>query len=271
MSEKPWTERETLRLREGHYKPLPWGDDPTLKVPPEDPRALHFPHISKESPELMAYTQSPDKGERDVKTKIKPGTYLKKFFSDRLGAPAIAQYAARFRATAESADTTLHIATTPEECVAAYRANTGSCVSYASGGYLGPVHPASVYGSPDPQYVTVAYLKRGDRITAKALINRPRKQYQSLHGDTATLTTLLNAQGYTGAGDYNGRLVGLYLRAYSVEGHGRPRFVAPCIDGHSYARHDAAEGRLVLLSGTDWDKLPAAERITLGYYTGLTA
>ncbi len=271
---EPWIERERTRLSTGHYKPIP-PLDPRLDVPPADPRALHFPHISKEDAALIAYTQSPDKGARDIKTKIKPGAYLKKFFSDRLSAPDIARLANAYRTLTGGDGTTLHIATTPEECVEAYKANTGSCVSYANGGFSGHIHPASIYGDPDPQFVTVAYLKRAGRITAKALVNRAKRHYQSLHGDTATLTTMLLAQGYTVGSAHS--LNGLFLHAIlNTKGEtrthdGRPKYIAPCIDGHYYARHDAAHKALVLISHEEYDNLPAKEKISIGYNGGLTA
>lgn len=263
-----WTDRERTRLESGHYKPLPPAIVPSL--PANDPRAIHFPHLSKEDAALIAYTQSPDKGERDIKTKIKPGAYLRKFFSDRLDAPAIARIAASFRALTDPA-TKLHIAETPEECVAAYLA-CSSCVSYAGGGFKGPVHPASVYGSPDPRFVTVAYLKRDGRITARALINRVEKRYTSSYGDTSALTPILEANGYTRP-DYNA-LVGCAIHAIPAPGttpDGRPLYVAPSIDGHTLARHDAALKAHVLLTSEQFATVPKAEQVRLGYYNGLSA
>lgn len=262
-----WLEREIERFRIGHYKPLPPAIIPAL--PADDPRSLHFPHLSREDAALIAYTQSADKGERDIKTKIKPGAYLKKFFSDRLAAPDIVRIVAGFRALTDP-NTGLHFAETPEECVAAYRA-CFSCVSYADGSYKGPAHPASVYGSPDPHFVTVAYLKRDDRITARALINRPERAYCSTYGDTTALEQLLSAQGYHRK---PAALIGRAIRATPVSAKtsdGRPRYIGPCIDGHLYARHDAALNALILLTAEQFAKVPKLEQVRIGYYDGLTA
>lgn len=270
-----WKDRELARFTEGRYKPVPFATDPRLTVPPTDPRALHFPHISKDTPDLMAYTQNPEKGERDLKTKIKPGTYLKKFFGAVLSGPEIAKHAANFRLLSGGDGTTLHIATTPTECIEAYRANGGSCMSFQNGGYAGHEHPACVYGDPDPQFVTVAYLRRGGRITAKALLNRAKRQFQSGHGDTGALFALLEAQGYRHT---PGCLNGLWLHAvpntkapHLKMPDGRIRFCAPAIDSHPYARHDATRGNLVLLSHAEFVTTPPAERVNLGLNGGLTA
>lgn len=268
-----WLDREQERLTTGHYKSVPWAKEPPfIAIAPSDPCAFHFAHPSKDDPALLTYTQSPTKGERDLKTKIKPGAYLKKFFGDLLSEPVIAQWAAKYRAAYVPDSTTLHFAETPDECVAAYKAMTSSCMSYASGGFLGAKHPASVYGSPDPRFVTLTYLKRDGRITAKALVNRTTKHYQSLHGDTTTLTARLQTEGYRAPP--NGYcLNGLLLHAlpHDTLPDGRQRYIAPCIDGHLYARHDAALSALVLLSHDEYVKLPPADKISLGYYTGLTA
>lgn len=263
-----WAQRERDRLASGHYKPVPQTIIPP--IPEDDPRSLHFPHLSREDAALIAYTQSPDKGERDIKTKIKPGAYLKKFFSDRLAAPDIARIVAGFRAMTDPT-TALHIAETPEECVAAYKA-CYSCVSYADGAYKGPVHPTSVYGSPDPHFVTVAYLKRDDRITARALINRPERTYTSPYGDTTALEQLLTTSSYTRKTTY--ALAGRAIHAIPTgqkTPDGRPVYVGPCIDGHTQARHDAALNALVLLTPEQFATVPKLEQVRLGYFHGLTA
>jgi len=54
----------------------------------------------------------------------------------------------------------------------------------------------------DSEDVAVAYLTRDGRITARALINIPEKQYSRVYGDNI-LASMLNDQGYS-SGDLSG-------------------------------------------------------------------
>lgn len=258
-----WKEREQKRFETGHYKPVPWQNEQWAK------HKEHFVHVSRETADLLAYTQTPEKGERDLKTQIKPGKYLEKFYGTVLTRYNIADWAARYRAMFD-ATTVLHFAESGDEAMQAYK-EVGSCMSFNGGGHSGKWHPALAYGNPDPAFVTVAYLKRGNAITARVLCNRQtKKYYERVYGDAVTLTAKLNALGWTESPQ---PLIGLRL---NVLKHAtdtmdkRPRFCVPAVDSHPYAEYDPEANSLTIIKEkgpTQKGRVP----ISLGYYSGLTS
>lgn len=272
----PWITRELERFATGHYKKLPFA---LPQIPPDDPRTEHFPHPSREDQSLIAYTESPAKGADDKKRQIKIGKYLEKFFSHELTKPQIASYSAIYR-TMTNPENALHIATTPDECEQAYR-SVSSCMSFATpqDKFVGPVHPARAFGSPDENYVTVAYLLRNGKPNARALINRRTKKFQSLYGDTTSLTATLEREGYSklpysyATPTTHLALIGLRLNALSAP---NGKFCAPCVDYHTHGRIDLdpeTKSRaisLTIVSAEEYARLPPTERLTFGYYRGVT-
>ncbi len=125
----------------------------------------HFVHTSPNDSRLLAYTQSPEKGERDIQTPIKPGRYLKQYFGDVLSEKKIAFLASwqisGTRPEDASGQNSLLFATTPDEIADIYIRGPYSCMS---GDHLGGIktHPTRAYAYGD---LAIAYLNKEDAKT----------------------------------------------------------------------------------------------------------
>lgn len=149
---------------------------------------LHYPHIATADPNMLAFTESEDKGERDIQTRVRPGRYLKKFFGDILTDKQIA-YFANWQATGTRENPwdslTVEFARTKAEIACVYRHGPYSCMR-------GPfrnlsAHPCTVYAAGD---LAVAYLPRsptynghGHQVTvlARALCWPERKVFGRIY------------------------------------------------------------------------------------------
>lgn len=213
-----WRERETALFANGTRKPLPqwWLESPWWQEN-QAIHADHFPHMSVKNPGSIAFTESPDKGARDIQTPISPSRYLARFFADILRPEDIAAISARFA----GGDAILQIASTPEAFADVYTRATEvcaentsvmSCMSphYSGRGYNRfaslPHHPAYVYGAGD---LAIAYVEReGEGVVSRAVIWPECKKFVRLYGNTktdcATLRALLEEQGYHGTDSFAG-------------------------------------------------------------------
>lgn len=167
-----WQQREEWRFQWGasNYRHPVWTKESFWR---NRSAALiqHYAHAAKKDPSSIAFTESDDKGMRDVQTVMKAGRYLKRFFGDVLTDKQIAFYAEWQRAgNRPPSDFTktlkLEFATTPEAIVAAYAEGPGSCMR----GY----EAVQVYGAGD---LAIACLVRpgpprdGERrVLARALV-----------------------------------------------------------------------------------------------------
>lgn len=134
---------------------------------------LQYPYISETNPRLIAFTENRDKGRRDIQTKISPGRYLNKYFSNVLTPKQIAFYAAwhlnghRDVIYNDAKRFTLSFATTPQEIVHVYMTGPYSCMDGRN--FTDKNNPVRVYGAGD---LAVAYLTdtESDKIRARALV-----------------------------------------------------------------------------------------------------
>lgn len=177
-----WREREEFRLAFGVYMAPPWA----LPSIPD-----HYPHISIEESTTIAYTQDPDKGERDIQTRIKPGRYLKKFYPD-LGPEDIN----RVQAQVSGLKIGVSFASKAEDIERVFRRGPQSCMSYPRNQYGLSAHPTAAYADSDLQ---IAYLMEKDgTVTARTPVWPEKKIYLSqIYGDSYKLAAQLNAMGYT--------------------------------------------------------------------------
>src|ERR1700680_3312611 len=99
VDDSAWIAREQRRMDDGTYVKVPfsgtWYSAALGHYSASDlrdghynrERALigvartHFPHVSMSNKSMLAYTESSEKGARDIQTQMKPGAYLAKFFS----------------------------------------------------------------------------------------------------------------------------------------------------------------------------------------------
>jgi hypothetical protein len=194
----------------------------------------HFPHVSMSNKSMLAYTESSEKGAKDVQTQIKPGAYLSKYFSYVLSPDEIADLVRDWQC--RYADCELKYARTPADIVRIYQNGPRSCMSGAAdeysthvkGGYL---HPCEVYGQSEAFHgdLTMAYLEGKNGISARCLVWEEKKQFGRIYGDSTLLYRELQALGYT-QGVFNGARIA----KIKVGTAKHQAFLMPYIDGWSY-------------------------------------
>lgn len=143
-----WHARELKRLDDLTYKPLPAQALKLLTQEQQEIVRSYFPHISLKDERLLSYTQSPEKGELDIQTPIKPGKFLSKVLPDADN-ELVKSFAAVFSSTK---GLRLVVEKSPEAFSYAYLnlKNSGSCMdarnSFSECVVNGKVvHPATVY------------------------------------------------------------------------------------------------------------------------------
>jgi hypothetical protein len=177
----PWPLREQARLLDGTYKTVPWaGELPVI----ED----HYAHMSLTNPEMLAFTETAAKGERDVQTQIKPGRYLARFY------PELASHKVRDLSAAIARIVELKFAVTADEIEDVYTRGPSSCMSHEASDYEGHCHPVAVYGDSDLQLAYITDDK--DRPIARALVWPAKLRHGRIYGDEALLCQQLIRAGY---------------------------------------------------------------------------
>ncbi|TIW53832.1 MAG: hypothetical protein E5V54_24020 [Mesorhizobium sp.] len=153
----------------------------------------HFPAPSETTAGLLAYFQTPEKRARDIRTPIKPGKYLKKFFADVLSDEEIHEAALEW--STHYAKREVKITQDADEIEKVYRGNyNGSCMHFGSGGWSGSCHPARAYAGPD---LGIAYIGDIDKVDARCLVWPERKLYYAKwYGDGPRLEAALIDAGY---------------------------------------------------------------------------
>lgn len=184
-----WRQREQARLDSGAYQRLPWHDAPWFKGSVGE--LEHYAHVSTERDGMVAFTEDATKGAADRQTRMRPGAYLQRFYSDKLSADEIQSLAREFAGRFE--DNTLLFATTADEIEHVYTHGPNSCMSHGLRDYNSSIHPTRVYAAGD---LAIAYTKRADNIVARVLCWPERKTYGRVYGDADRLVPLLDAAGF---------------------------------------------------------------------------
>ena len=239
--DKPvWHAREQRLFDTGIYKRLPWHDAPWNTLP-------HFAHVSRKSPNKLAFTKNDEHGERDIQTLMRPGRYLTQYF------PALSQDDIRDwcgKYAAENEELELKFATTPDEIEDVYTHGPRSCMSYPARDFDSNVHPTRVYGAGD---LAIAYIEDADnesdgdgdnaRVTARAICWPAKKIYGRMYGDISRLCELLEMEGFSQQTHKNSFEGARLLRIENDND-----FVAPYLD-HIGTVHD--NGKFLILSEDD--------------------
>jgi hypothetical protein len=219
-SDENWTAREFYRLQKT-YEPVPWADEPWAYT---DATATHYPHYAMGDPTKLAYTENEAKGKLDVQLVTKPGRYLRKFYGDVLTNDEIEMWTQKWAAREE---VSVLFADTPDDIEHVYTNGPSSCMSYDADDFASCVHPSRVYGAGD---LAVAYIKRGGKITARALVWPEKKIYGRIYGDEGRIKPKLADLGF-----YYGSLAGAKLLRIEND---CGSIVMPYIDGcGSYDDH----------------------------------
>ena len=173
MTEKNlhWREREMERFHTGEYTLPVWRREHFWRYSGHI-HQNHFTHVSTTDPGVLAYTENPEKGERDIQTKIKAGRYLKKFFGEILSDKEIKFYA-NWQTTGQQRSDyhneklwSLCFAKTADEIAHVYCKGPHSCMDGTH--FTFDRHPTRVYAAGD---LAIAYLQDGEgNIKARCLV-----------------------------------------------------------------------------------------------------
>lgn len=252
-----WQKREAAKFEDGTYKCPPWQGctvcNKDLKLPefePLPPIAGHFAHISTKDKNLVAYTQNEEKGEKDIQTPMKPGRYIKQFYSNlNLPDPLIAKLAGLIFQNGEEQNRVL-FAETPDEVEFVFRNGPPTCMTRDTNEFASaPIHPTRAYAGPD---LKVAYVKnpQNGKISARALVWEAKKIYSQLVGDygtyTSVLRTALESMGYV-LGSLQGARISVIEPVSAIPFTGiKKAFVAPCVDTCNHYKLDE-EGKFLII------------------------
>lgn len=168
----------------------------TPTAPPKFYTPGFFAHHDPADIQLLRFRNPNDAGnfpfnlKKDF-TSMKPGKFLKEFFSDKLTDPQIADLAAAFRADALPPE--LSFATTADEIERVYDTGPESCMR-KPGVWKPGKNPVRAYAGHG---LAIAYIKRRDKITARALCWPENKIHSRIYGDAITIQKLLKEAGYT--------------------------------------------------------------------------
>ena len=223
----PYHWREVGRMATGAYTLPVWIADRRLAPIPG-----HFAHVSNENGAQIAYTQSAEKGARDIQTRVRPGKYLAQFYPN-LTAPEVSTLAAEYGAA--HAPVEFKLATSREDIIKVYRHGPHSCMA-------GDEAPG-VYGAGD---LAIAYLGPIDGATARAVCWPKRKIFGRTYGDSIRLQSALESKGYShadsGAEWYGARLLREEISDY--------QFRCPYLD---VAYHVEDSGEFLVISASGFD------------------
>lgn len=219
VREADWREREQLMFNHGIYRSPPWTRE-LLAI------ADHYAHVSVDDPTMLAFTQSPEHGERNRQTRIKPGRYLQAHYP-HLTPKQVAYYAEWFRSgqkPPKEVDGQLMFATTQDEIVEVYENGPDSCMHGDD--------CVRVYAAGD---LAVAWVKspQGD-VLSRALCWPAKKVYGRVYPDDdengpdliARLRSLDYQHLHQSAGGFEGarllkiETVGTYVMPYIDSSYG---------------------------------------------------
>lgn len=197
------------------------------------------PRASVKNPGQISYFQDSGKRARNIRTPIKPGRWLSKYFSDILSQEEIQKLGIEYET--EFADIGVTITQDADEIEAVYRGrHNGSCMQFKGGGYGGSEHPARVYAGPD---LGIAYLGASDYADARCLVWPEKKiYYPKWYGDGNRLENVLRELGWKAG--YGNDFRGARIQRIK-DGN---KYVVPYVDTHSYAGDN---GTYLVLGGGD--------------------
>lgn len=184
-----WVWRENARFCYGDYTHALFVDQlHKLSLYKTSEYWWHFPHVSVEEPGLVAYTPSPDYGQRDRQVRVKIGRYLQQFYGDVLTSEQIRSMANGLK-TIE-----LNWARDRDEMVHVYKTGPGSCMAKEFDNL--DEHPVATYatGKFELAYLYDTVTKE---ISARAMTIKDPPYYVRAYGsEEVALHDKLAAAGY---------------------------------------------------------------------------
>jgi hypothetical protein len=128
-----------------------------------------------------------------------------------------------------------------------YRTGPTSCMNDPDEYELPDPHPSIVYSKGD---LALAYLKDGERFTARGVVWPEKKLFYSTYGNSKLLKTHLIENGYSEVGYSKGGFKGARIGAFKDNDTGE--WLMPYIDAAGYAKLDEAEEFFTLSSEGPW-------------------
>lgn len=270
-----WREREAHCLNEDIYQHPIWSSH--LDEIPD-----HYAHVALDDPTMIAFTASPEHGEADRQTRMKPGRYLQRFYPN-LTPKQVAFYADWWRTGSKPLAVPDHgellFATTELEMIRVYAYGPGSCM-------LGE-DCVRVYAAGD---LALAYFQVGKAVMARALCWPAKKvfgrvyptpdawdeyddqvpEYDSEDDAEAWQQALFNklkAEGYTHVAE-GGSFNGARIQAIPYDGYDDDEWVMPYLD-LSY-RLNFHGNHFTLHSHGDWSSTETGGTMTGPQHTSNT-
>ncbi|WP_062227633.1 hypothetical protein [Aureimonas frigidaquae] len=188
---------------------------------------LHMPTLSVKHPGLVSYYQSEEKRGRNIRTPIKPGRYLKKFFGELLDEETIQSLAIEWETWATPPE--LNVTQDADEIETVYRDGPHSCMAYSASHFEGCCHPARVYAGPD---LAIAYIGPKNDAAGRVVVWPEKKIYSTIYGDIHRTKAALHAAGYKEI-ENNEEFDGARIR--SIYDSRLGCYVVPYLDTHDYA------------------------------------
>jgi hypothetical protein len=155
-----WHRRETLRIQYGIYRTSVLTEALNCAWPGQ-----FAVHVSRDDPEQIAYTASPEDGERDKQLRMSPGRFLRKHFT--LFSDKQIQDLEQIHKT--DLDSSYLVARTKDTIYKVYTEMVGDtgCMRREAKHFPGNIHPSIIYTGPG---FGVAYLQDKGKIIARCVI-----------------------------------------------------------------------------------------------------
>ena len=168
VTECEWTEVHLANLQQEIWKYPIWCA--ALEVIPN-----HFAHVSEDDPNMIAFTASVEHGIADRQTRMRPGKYLARFYTD-MEPKKVAYYAEWWRTGTKPRSGPvgeLQFASTPDEIEHVYEVGPYSCM-YGK-------DSVRVYGAGD---LAIANILYGDKVLSRALCWPDKKVFGRIYPNT---------------------------------------------------------------------------------------
>jgi len=257
-----WRDRESDRFDSGRYKRTPWYEMGYTH------HYDHFAHIAESDSKKIAYTESEEKGQRDIQKVISAEAYLEKFFTDiswtsSNGKPYMpADHQAECLAELTGVGATVlftglgnadEMERVYNKCHESRDYDTQSCMSYRTDRFQSFMHPVRVYalgGELELAYIT----DDNGYVMARTLVWPERKTWARVYGTKALrLTKALKALGYSEGNGISGAKFArvpndaeMFKAGLLESGDGQ--YVVPYIDG-SQTFGDSPCGKFFVIDG----------------------
>lgn len=232
-----WAHRELMRQQLGVYA----ARTSTLNNLVQH-YGLHqyFPHISRDEPELIAFTMTPEDGIRDKQTRVALGRFVRKFFHLAVDQD-IAKAESRHRSELNPTVKIIPWETEYDKCLSVYMTLT-SCMGKGISSFQSDVHPLKTYCAPGWHLAVMYSDEEATQPSARGIVwinpaNTDDKRWVRVYGDPS-LESWLKRNNYAEKGfhcDNSGAY--LYTHAIkklngSVSGNQR-KVLAPYLDAGS--------------------------------------